>query len=103
MRSSLCNSDHCPCDGHLRSSSGQLLKKSDDYRWRIPCCPYGDMEGRLYFFVTSPSPHCSLNVRRHVKRVSENVYAAVLALPLVRQDFAAASTALSSLSVSPAR
>ena len=41
--------------------------------------------------------------RAEILKSEVNVYAAVVALPLVRQDFAAAITALSSLSVSPAR
>ena len=56
------------------------------------------------FFCHEPITAGSrLNRLAKSKALSENVYAAVLALPLVRQDFAAAITALSSLSVSPAR
>jgi hypothetical protein len=59
---------------------------------------------RRLFFVRQPIAARSAELWvAELKRVSDTLYAAVVALLLVRQDFAAAITALSSLSVSPAR
>jgi hypothetical protein len=60
---------------------------------------------RDYIFLPpSPSPQVLHEPRGEIQsELAETVYAAVWADPLVRQDFAAAITALSSLSVSPAR
>jgi hypothetical protein len=64
--------------------------------------PAQQREGKV-IFSANPSLQIQLKRAAGLKAISEKVYGAVVALRLVRQDFAAAITALSSLSVSPAR
>jgi hypothetical protein len=63
----------------------------------------GTAARRQNYFSRDPSLQIQLNRASNLKRVSENVYAALVALALVRQELAAAITALSSLCVSPPR
>jgi hypothetical protein len=69
------------------------------------CVLSARQRGAKILFFLPPAHHCKFNQNRatKLKRVRENAYEAVSAVPLVRQDFAAAITALSSLSVSPAK
>jgi hypothetical protein len=60
--------------------------------------------GRLYFSGRQPPLHVAPERPGEIlARVSKKIYETGFAVPLVRHDFAAAITALSSLSVSPAR